>query len=88
MSNCNNCLPTSITWLPANDGTLNCTGTSASTVYTCFTNEIIFYTDWDGVSGNIVRQYDPSNGSNNFLTGATFDYPYGIANTNNKVFIY
>jgi hypothetical protein len=87
MSNCNNCLPTSITWSPANNGTLNCTGTSASTVYTCFTNEIIFYTDWDGASGNIIRQYDPSNGSNNFLTGATFDYPYGIANTNNKLWV-
>ena len=87
MSNCNNCLPTSITWSPANNGTLNCTGTSASTVYTCYSNEIIFYTDWDGASGNIIRQYDPSNGSNNFLTGATFDYPYGIANTNNKLWV-
>jgi hypothetical protein len=87
MSNCNNCLPTSITWSPANNGTLNCTGTSASTVYTCYSNEIIFYTDWNGASGNIIRQYDPSNGSNNFLTGATFDYPYGIANTNNKLWV-
>jgi hypothetical protein len=87
MSNCNNCLPTTITWSPANNGTLNCTGTSASTVYTCFSNELIFYVDYDGVSQNYIRQYDPSNGSNGFLTGATFNYMYGIANTNNKLWV-
>jgi hypothetical protein len=49
---------------------------------------LIFYVDYDGVSlNNFIRQYDPSNGSNSFLTGATFNYMYGIANTNNKLWV-
>ena len=84
MSNCNHCLPTTITWSPANDGTLNCTGTSASTVYTCFTNEMIFVTNWDGLSSDIVLQYDPSNSTVSPIPSFPLIYQYGIANTNSK----
>jgi hypothetical protein len=86
MSNCNNCLPTTITWSPANNGTLNCTGTSASTVYTCYSNETIFFTDWDFLSINVLYQ-DATNGGVIPVTGVTFDYSYGIANTNSKFWV-
>jgi len=84
MSNCNNCLPTSITWSPANNGTLNCTGTSASTVYTCYSNETIFFTDWDLLTPNQILYQDATDGGVILVTGVTFDYSYGIANTNSK----
>lgn len=87
MSNCNHCLPTTITWSPANDGTLNCTGTSASTVYTCYSNETIFFTDWDGVSGDKIFQYNPSIGSIYTVTGASVSYQNGIANTNSNFWV-
>jgi hypothetical protein len=87
MSNCNHCLPTSITWSPTNNGTLNCTGTSASTVYTCFTNETIFFTDWDFFGPDIVYQYNPGNSSVNPITGTSINYPYGIANTTSKFWV-
>ena len=64
MSNCNNCLPTTITWSPANNGTLNCTGTSASTVYTCYSNETFFFTDWDFSSPNVLYQDATDGGVN------------------------
>jgi hypothetical protein len=86
MSNCNNCLPTSITWSPANNGTLNCTGTSASTVYTCYSNETIFFTDWDFSSANVLYQ-DSIDGGVIPVTGVTINYPYGIANTNSKFWV-
>ena len=87
MSNCNNCLPTTITWYPANDGTLNCTGTSASTVYTCYTNETIFFTDKDIISPDFIFQYNPSIGSVYTVTGASTSYQNGIANTNSKFWV-
>ena len=87
MSNCNNCLPTSITWSPANDGTLNCTGTSASTVYTCYSNETIFFTDYDVISPDFIFQYNPSIGSIYTVTGASTSYQNGIANTNSKFWV-
>ena len=87
MSNCNNCLPTTITWYPANDGTLNCTGTSASTVYTCYSNETIFFTDYDVISTDFIFQYNPSIGSIYTVTGASTSYQNGIANTNSKFWV-
>jgi hypothetical protein len=87
MSNCSHCIPSSITWSPANDGTLNCTGTSASTVYTCYSNETIFFTDWDTLSPDIIFQYNPINGNVIPVTGVTINYYNGIANTTTKFWV-
>jgi hypothetical protein len=87
MSNCNHCIPTTITWYPANDGTLNCTGTSASTVYTCYSNQTIFFSNWDGLSTDKIYQYDPSIGSVIPITGVSINYNNGIANTTSKFWV-
>lgn len=80
MGNCSHCSSSISNWVTASDGTLDCTGTSASTVFRCFSNQSVFLVDQQE-----ILYFNPT-ASPGVISGGPLGYDLiDVANTTTKL---
>jgi hypothetical protein len=82
MSNCNHCSNLITNWTPLDDGSLDCTGTSASTTFICFNSSSVFYGN-----GSKIYHFNPNTNIDQAITGVLPYTVFEIANTNDKIWV-